>query len=117
MDDGPFVGEPVENCAGRKPDQSFKLDDANTILVFDRTSEEKAPSVALQTKDGKLRWCILATGYEKTFVSRLRFTRLSNPIPWMRPYARGWVEWTYGRERMTWSIDKDGTLLWYRYSW
>jgi len=117
MDDGPFTGVPRRECPIRTADQEFPIIGNNRLLVFDPSEGEDAPTVALKREDEKIAWCIYATGLEKTKVAKLRFSRLSSPIPFLRPVVRGRVLWTFGMERMTWSIDYDGTLFWYRYSW
>jgi|LakMenEpi03Aug12_release.lakeMendotaPanAssembly.Ray.scaffolds.fasta_scaffold398787_2 hypothetical protein len=117
MDDGPFRGMERTECANLKPDQVFPLNSEYSLYVYDRTHEEIAPTVALKSGDGRILWCIFATGWEKSNVDKLRFGSVVTPIPLMSPYIRGEVFWTYGHERMTWSIANDGTLNWYKYSW
>ncbi|NLF25321.1 MAG: hypothetical protein GX589_06650 [Deltaproteobacteria bacterium] len=117
-DDGPFTGSPRSDCPRRAADQYFVLRDDQQLLVFDPEPGEVAPTVALQKASGEVEWCIYAVGMENTAVYKLRFVGTRwHPIPFMPPYVRGWVNWSYGSERMTWSIGHGGKLNWYKYSW
>lgn len=118
LDDGPFTGEPRQGCASRLASQEVPLFDGLTLLVFDPApGVEDVPLVALKNRDGSLRWCIATTALKDTKVMQLRFSGTFHPLPFVHPYVRGRVIWTYGSERMTWSITRDGDLEWYRFSW
>lgn len=117
MDDGPFMGTQRAECPTSKPDQIFSVNSDYSLHVYDRANEESAPTVALKNVDGKILWCIFASGWEDSKVNKLRFSGVVTPIPFLSHYVRGQVLWTFGHERMTWSIATDGTLNWYKYSW
>lgn len=137
MDDGPFTGAARIDCPRHSPDQVFDLSSGQQLLVFDpwvddpaggeewnglripnkKPNGDKAPTVALRAANGEIKWCIFATGHAQTQVALLRFQRRYRPVPFVHSYILGRVMWTFGDERMTWSIRSDGTLHWYRYSW
>lgn len=117
LDDGPFSGTPRQECPQGEPVQRFRVDSEFSLHVFDREESETAPTVSLVDSAGRFRWCIYATAMPNTSVENIRFTGFLSLLPFSRPLVFGRVKWTFGVERTEWSIAKDGSLEWYKYSW
>lgn len=113
FDDGPFYGIQSTECSDREPDQTLEIWRGLRLLVFDPEPAEPAPLVSLHDRSGVEKWCIRATASEHSEVRRLRFLDSA----WFWPRVRGRVDWTYGRERSIWFLDREGELREYWYSW
>ncbi len=116
LDDGPFFGTSREVYPTEPADQAMPIMNGMQLKVFNRKESEPAPTVMLEDKNGKVLWCIFATGYEKTDVRELHFVGYKTR-PFLAPRVAGWVKWTYGHEAMWWFIDRNGKLKGYWYSW
>lgn len=116
FDDGPFSGVVRNDLPGGQPEQVLPIFEGLRLEVYARTESDPAPSVLLRAKDGAVRWCVYATGPEKTQVGSIEF--LSYHSGWLtEPAVVGVVDWTFGRERTVWLIDRNGELKEYWYSW
>jgi hypothetical protein len=114
LDDGPFRGVPTA-CPSRRPDQIFQWTDRAKLDVFDRKLGDPAPTVCL--RHGQVcQWCVFATAYPKTEVSRIRFHARRGRI-FGDAAVTGVVTWTFGNEATTWYIDERDKLKEYWYSW
>ena len=116
MDDGPFFGVPRVSYPTEPADQVMPIMNGMQLKVFSRKTNDPAPTVLLQDKNGKVLWCIFATAYEKADVRELHFAGYKT-LPFLAPRIVGWVKWTYGHEAMWWFIDRSGKLKGYWYSW
>jgi hypothetical protein len=116
FDDGPFHGKPAP-LPQREPAQTYRVLGGPRLVVYDPLPDEGAPTVALRTRRGDVRWCIKATGYDGCRVESLRFGRTVWLPFHIQPRVVGVVNWTYGSERMVWMLQLDGTLREYWYSW
>jgi len=115
LDDGPFTGEPRASSPVRPPDGKLRIWCGMKVKTWNRIKGEKAPTVLLEDRQGNVKWCIYATGMEKTHVEKLsldEYTACFYP-----PRLRGSVVWTYGHEGAWFLISPMGELKAYYYSW
>jgi hypothetical protein len=115
--DGPFTGEPRENCDLLKnPMQVFPIDAGNSLEVYAREENDPAPTVLLRDRDNKIKWCMYAVAHPFSDVYTIEFRGYGR---WflVGQKVEGIVNWTYGYEWTGWYLSPFGGLRKYYYAW
>lgn len=117
MDMGPFHGQPRADCPARAPDHSYVTRSGFRLETFDATPRDPVATVRLLTREGKTKWCIRAWGDDDHEPVRSVRCKDEEGSPLGTIILTGTVDWTYGRERMSWYLGPWGRLKGYYYSW
>jgi len=113
--DGPFTGEPRENCNQlENPAQVFLINSDNKIEIYERTGDDPAPTVLLRKNDKNIKWCVYADAHSEVY--SIEFHRYGS---WwiFGTKVEGIVNWTYGHEWTGWYLSPFGGLRKYYYDW